>query len=179
MIQNVPIALEHLGLKSLHVDWYRPEEPGKDFRSDLEIGYNIDIEDSVVARVSMIFKDHRKQQEDNIPLFTLEAEMVGFFRTAPDCPPEARQKLLKLNGVHTLYGALRGMLLSMSGCFPPGFRYTLPTVNLQEVVKEVEAKRGRDEAQSPASKIREPKAPPYQIAAKAPAKGKPKKRPPH
>lgn len=177
MIQEVPIALEHLGLKSLHMDFYRPEETGKDFRSDLEIGYNIHIEDSVVARVSMIFKDHRKQQEGDIPLFALEAEMMGFFKTAPDCPPEARQNLLRLNGVHTLYGALRGMLLSMSGCFPPGFRYTLPTVNLQQVVQEVEAKRGRDEAQSLAPKVREPRRPPYQVAAKAPVKGKPKKRP--
>lgn len=176
MIQEVPIALEHLGLKSLRMDFYRPEEPGKDFRSDLEIGYSIHIQDSVVSRVSMIFKDHRKQQEGDIPLFALEAEMMGFFKTAPDCPPEARQNLLRLNGVHTLYGALRGMLLSMSGCFPPGFRYTLPTVNLQEVVKEVEAKRGREDARPAASEVREPEGPPYKSGAKRGVKPRSRKR---
>ena len=167
MIQNIPIALDHMGLKSIHADWFRAEEQGKNFKSDVEIGYNIDIVDGTLARVSMIFKEQRILEEGDERLFTLQTEIMGFFRTSPECPQDQRQNLLRINGLNILYGALRGMLLSMSGCFPPGFRYTLPTINLQQVVQAVEAKRAVEGNASNEAQVRETAAPPFKPALKS------------
>ncbi len=141
MASQPSIVMETFGVRDLRIEWKDAERSGAQTDSKIDIGYTLDqMPDRDVVRIGMTFSDLAKGPEGK-ESYTLSVHIMGFFRLAQGLVEEDRVKLLLGNGLAMLYSSLRGVLLPVSGCFPPGFRYILPTVNLQDVVREVESQR--------------------------------------
>lgn len=133
--------METFGLRDLHIEWKDAVEPGARQESKLDIGYQLDqMADPALVRIGMTFSDVAKGPKGQ-EVYKLSVHIMGFFRLAQGLTDEEKGRLLLGNGLAMLYSSLRGLLLPVTGCFPPGFRYILPTVNLQEVIREVESRR--------------------------------------
>ena len=63
-----------------------------------------------------------------------EVSAVGVFEVSPDFPDERLLQLVQVNGGSILYGAIRDMVLTISGRSLKG-GFLLPTLNFQEVLK--------------------------------------------
>jgi hypothetical protein len=106
----------------------------------------------------------------------LDFRMLGFFWFPPEVPDDRIPYLIRVNGCTILYGILRGVVASLTGMFPEG-PLALPTIMMQEVVRDIEA--NRDDA-SPAAPnaARKPKTsatPPKKAVAQKAAKRATKK----
>lgn len=64
------------------------------------------------------FSEHT---EDKIPLgFQVDTSITGFVRVSEDIPDEKVAAYAHMNGVNSLYGTLRGVIMSATGVFPTG-----------------------------------------------------------
>ena len=143
MASQPPILMETFGLRDLHIEWKDDLEPGVQQESKLDIGYQLDqMQDPAVVRIGLTFSDVARGPKGQ-EVYRVSAHIMGFFRLAQGLADDEKGRLLLGNGLAMLYSSLRGILLPVSGCFPPGFRYVLPTVNLQDVIREVESQRAR------------------------------------
>lgn len=144
MENKVDIHMTDFGLKSLQLEWLGVPAKGKKPERRFDIGYQISaVAPAKLIKITLTFADAAKDSSGN-PLYSLKMTALGFFSFPEELPEADRARLIYSNGLPMLFSSLRGILLSVSGCFPPGFRYVLPTVNLHEVIKSVEAERARE-----------------------------------
>ena len=70
----------------------------------------------------------------------IDSEIVGYFSFSEEfSDEEKRQITIRINGSVILYGILRGQIATFTGSFPNG-KFNLPTVNMIEIVNEIEKK---------------------------------------
>jgi hypothetical protein len=69
--------------------------------------------------------------------YVLDSEIVGYFSFPEGTSEENMQVLIRNNGCTILYGILRGQIASITGSFPHA-KLVLPTVMMEEVVKDIE-----------------------------------------
>jgi len=143
MIEPV-VQLDDFGLTDLQVHWHAPVGDREEITSKFDVGYTVRrlSTDPTKYRLQLTVKDHRSSGKGN-RLANVEATIVGFFSFHAGSDEMQREKRIRVNGLTMLYGALRGALATISGIFPPDFRYVLPTVNMLEVIKTVEEARAR------------------------------------
>jgi hypothetical protein len=164
--------MEDFGLMELRIVWSNPPEEGEKSTRKVDVGYEIKpLAAQGRVRIDMTFADVEGTSED-AKHYEVFARVLGFFRFDDSLSKEEKAKLLYSNGLAMLFSSLRGVLLTMSGCFPPGFRYILPTLNLQEVVRQVEEKRKAMAEGAKAPQIRETMPAPVKAAAVVPVKRK-------
>ena len=72
--------------------------------------------------------------------WSIDVEIAGLFSFAEGTGASDMEGIVRVNGCTILYGLLRGHLASVTGVFPSG-PYLLPTVNMLDVVKRIEASR--------------------------------------
>lgn len=150
MENKVPITLDDFGLKSIKIDWFNPIDEGAGLKTETTIGYDMQQQaEGDKLRVSMTFKDTR-EQTDGKKLFAVEGVVLGFFSFPEGKELKERVRLVYTLGLPMLISSLRGLLLSLSGVFPPDFRYVLPTIDVREMVQVVEAGR---KAKKPANSL--------------------------
>lgn len=137
------IQLDHFGLTRLDMQWHEacPEgvKPTRTFQVSYQVGRN-DPANPIRYRLVLNVEDGQAAPEDK-PLYHLNITIMGFFSIQGEPPVEERERMIRLNGLTVLWGTLRGALTAISGIFPPGFRYNLPTINVLELVQEIEAKQ--------------------------------------
>jgi hypothetical protein len=68
--------------------------------------------------------------------YKVDTIIEGFFKFPESFSDEERNYLIAVNGGTILYGILRGQLSMISGSFPQG-KFVLPTVYMDEVVKNI------------------------------------------
>jgi len=75
--------------------------------------------------------------------YEIKTEIEGFFTFSDELSNEQMGYLVRVNSATILYGILRGEIANITGSFPSG-KFLLPTVMMQDVVKEIEErKRGQ------------------------------------
>ncbi len=138
------LQLDDFGLTDLEVHWREVGAEAADDTHTLAVGYEVEqmVADGSRFRLTMTVADRRWSAVGEPPA-SVNATAVGFFTLPESTPLEDRPRVIRVNGLTLLYGALRGALAAVTGVFPPDFRYVLPTVNMLEVIEHVEGgKRG-------------------------------------
>ncbi len=72
--------------------------------------------------------------------YEIKAEIEGFFTFSEELSDKQMGYLVRVNSATILYGILRGEVANVTGSFPSG-KFLLPTVMMQEVVKEIEERK--------------------------------------
>ena len=148
---NIPLQLNHFALTELHLSPVTDASQAAKSKESIAFGFGFDkLDDHHHYRLALQVIFFPVSQPDGT-VFRIESTIVGFFSLPSECSENEREKLLTSNGLAMLYGALRGALLSVVGCFPPGLRCVLPTINIQEMVATAEVET---EAQTKAAEVR-------------------------
>lgn len=134
----IPMQLEQFALTEFSLRLV--QGPGMEKASDgrFQIGFDLAKID-LPAPFKVVLRVEHSFLHQETALVEVRAVIVGFFKLPPELTAAQADTLLKINGLSMLYGALRGLVLSFSGAFPPGVRCILPTVNMAQVVSEAEA----------------------------------------
>lgn len=137
---NQPVLqLEDFGITDLEVHWHAPEVEGQEHASNLRLGYKIARRKDQPERyrIALEINDEKKNPEGRV-LLALRVNAIGFFIFPTSTPPDQRARLIRTVALPILYSTTRGALQTVSGVLPPGSRYTLPTVSIFDVIREVE-----------------------------------------
>ena len=144
------LRLDDFGLTDLEVHWRHAGAAAGAERDTLGVGYQVEemVGDPTRFRLTLTVDDRTRLAADQPPAI-VKATAVGFFSLPESTPPAERARVIRVNGLTVLYGALRGALAAVTGLFPPDCRYVLPTVNMLEVIQHVEG-GNREERKEPA-----------------------------
>lgn len=137
------ITLIDFCIKRCHVDWFFPDEKFDwPYNENLFIDYHIlrNEKDSRKFIMNLIFKTHTEDKMENGE-FLIEAELMGLFEFSEKATEDDMQSLIRINGGTILYGLLRGHLAGITGAFPSGGKYVLPSVYFHEIVPLVEKRK--------------------------------------
>jgi preprotein translocase subunit SecB len=84
-------------------------------------------DDSQKWLVNLGVRRENSSDEEGCPEYTFDVEIVGIFEVDEDYPQDSVDKLIRANAPAMLYGAVREMLLNVTGRGPFG-PCSLPTV---------------------------------------------------
>jgi preprotein translocase subunit SecB len=104
-------------------------------------------EDSQKWLVNLGVCREKSSEEEGCPEYTFNVQIFGVFGVDEDYPAEKADKLVRANAPAMLYGAVREMLLNVTGRGPFG-PCTLPTVSFideAERTSDSEPARGNEE----------------------------------
>ena len=158
------LQLESFFLTRLHVDWNFPNDGGTtiEIRStqnafDYEVGTHKEEPNRRLLRLKFHCQEY--DAKENKVGHCIDCEMVGIFSFTEATPKGKEEAVVRINGINMLYGALRGILATLTGAFPGG-RYSLPSIMPQEIVNDVETRRAAtkknpEETSIPAQTTRE------------------------
>jgi len=116
--------------------------------------------------LTFIVRDDPHESTTVPQAYDLDLRIVGLFRFHEDVEEKDMQYLIRYNGCTILYGILRGMLTTISGSFPEG-PINLPTVMIESVIQNVEARRQTNRAKKKTTKKRTTKKVTKKAAKKA------------
>lgn len=71
----------------------------------------------------------------------IDSEIEGYFKCPNSWEISLREGMIRVNGGTILYGLLRGQLSAFTGSFLPG-AFLLPTINMNDVVRQAEEAKG-------------------------------------
>ncbi len=142
---NSLLQLRDYTITRLRVDWSEPGGakgvPSTDMlgnEGQIKVGYNVmrnrENDRSFALEFSCVTGPADTKTDAG---YIVDAKIVGFFDFPADASEEAMQRMIRVNGTTILYGVLRGHVSSVTGAFPAG-KHVLPTVNMLEMVKEIE-----------------------------------------
>lgn len=133
--------LEEFHLTRMNVAWHEPRESGN---VDVSYGFDYDVSRHVSAkhRYRLRFRVDSQSLTPEPIGYALDCEIVGFFSFPESTPQKDVDCLIRHNGCTILYGILRGQLATITGSFPHR-KLILPTVMMEDVVKEVEERKGK------------------------------------
>jgi hypothetical protein len=137
---NLPVLqLDDFGITELEVRWHGDDHEATVATSEFEVGYRVSrrISGSPRYRLTMTVKDIRGRSKGE-PGIELAVTATGFVSFPEAHPIKEQEQLVRVLGLPMLYSSLRGALMMISGLFPPGSRYVLPTVNMLDVIQDVE-----------------------------------------
>lgn len=135
----------------VNVAWHEPSQPGN-VEIDYLFDYDVARHATEKTRFRLAFRVGVKSKTPAPVDYSLDCEIVGFFRFPEDSTEESMQRLIRFNGCTILYGILRGQLANITGSFPRQ-KLILPTVMMEDVVNNIEQEKAQaHEAQSAAGK---------------------------
>jgi len=133
------IHLDTFNLRSLSIK-QADGDPGEKTEYAITFGYAVEKNDGAPDRFRLtLVVDLAPKGKEAPGAITVSASVVGLFSFPKGVKEEDMQYVLQVNGSAILYGLLRGQVAMLTGAFR-GPRFLLPTVNMAEIVKEVEAK---------------------------------------
>jgi len=135
--------LEEFFVNKLHIEWLKSDPDSK--MESASFGFDYDLscnkENPYQIRILMRFSLGSADEKENAPCpYAIDAEMEGFFRFEEDLDDQHMAYLCRVNSLTILYGILRGEIANVTGSFRGG-KFILPTCMMQDVVKEVEARK--------------------------------------
>jgi len=149
--------LDEFFMTRVNVAWH---EPGEAQSVDIDFLFDYDVfrHTSEKNRFRLAFRLAAKSKTPAPVDYSLDTEIVGFFRFSEDSSEETMQSLIRFNGCTILYGILRGQLANITGSFP-NRKLLLPTVMMEDVVKDIEKEKEKTlQAKPPAKKTAKKKA---------------------
>lgn len=96
-----------------------------------------------VRMVLRVFIEPDKDEDTQTCPYEIKAEIEGFFTFSDELSDEQMGYLTRVNSMTILYGILRGEIANVTGSFPSG-KFLLPTVMMQDVVKEIEERKAKE-----------------------------------
>jgi preprotein translocase subunit SecB len=131
--------LDEFFMTRVNVAWHEPSQPGS-----VDIDYLFDYDVARHATEKHLFRlAFRLAAKSKTPTpvdYSLDCEIVGFFRFPEESAEETMQRMVRLNGCTILYGILRGQLANITGSFPRQ-KLLLPTVMMEDVVNDIEQEK--------------------------------------
>lgn len=138
-----PLLLEDYFLTSLHIEWVSLPSPTAEIKAiDCSFDYELANHKQDTKLRKMHFKatfcqmDAKRQKVG----YSITCEVVGLFCLTGAAPKGKEDLLFRLNGVSQLYGAMRGIISSVTGSFACG-RFVLPSIMPQEIVGQIEKRK--------------------------------------
>lgn len=123
----------------VNVAWHEPSQPGS-IEIDYLFDYDVSRHTTEKNRFRLAFRVGVKSKTPAPVDYSLDCEIVGFFRFPEDTTEESMQRLIRFNGCTILYGILRGQLANITGSFPRQ-KLILPTVMMEDVVNDIEQEK--------------------------------------
>lgn len=142
--------LETFNINNLHVESLNADQDGN-FSAMVSFDYNILCQKDNPRIKKMVMKfSITPNQEDETPRcpYAIDVEIEGIFSFPDDMPEEKVDLIVRVNGMTILYGILRGEIANVTGSFKSG-KFILPTVMMQDVVKDIEARKTKHDTQDP------------------------------
>jgi preprotein translocase subunit SecB len=134
------VQLEEFFLRGLHLDW-QDSPSGKSSRvMGTSFNYQIARAREDPKRFRLELEVRFAPEEKRAAGYVGEAKITGFFSFPEGMSEPQMQYLARVNGCTILYGMLRGLIATCSGCFQGG-KLNLPTVLFSEIVADIEKKR--------------------------------------
>lgn len=133
----------------VNVAWHEPSQPGS-VEIDYLFDYDVARHATEKTRFRLAFRVGVKSKTPAPVDYSLDCEIVGFFRFPEDTTEESMQRLIRFNGCTILYGILRGQLANITGSFPRQ-KLLLPTVMMEDVVNQIEREKAQAREAKPAS----------------------------
>jgi preprotein translocase subunit SecB len=131
--------LDEFFMTRVNVAWH---EPGQPENVDIDFLFDYDVAQHATEknRFRLAFRLGVKSKTSTPVDYSLDSEIVGFFRFPEEATAEIMQRLIRLNGCTILYGILRGQLANITGSFPRQ-KLILPTVMMEDVVNQIEREK--------------------------------------
>lgn len=108
--------------------------------------YDLFCNDQDCNKIRMVLRvvlgPDKNEKTQSCP-FEIKATIEGFFTFPEDLADKQMAYLVRVNTATILYGILRGQIATITGAFPAG-KFTLPTVMMQDVVKEIEERKVKE-----------------------------------
>ena len=108
--------------------------------------YDLSCKDEDCHQVRMVLRvtlGPDKSEEMRTCPYEIKATIEGFFTFSDELDDKQMAYLVRVNSATVLYGILRGEVASVTGSFPAG-KFLLPTVMMQDVVKEIEDRKSKE-----------------------------------
>ena len=124
------------------VDWEKNGRLSASYGFDYELSCRTD--NPHIMKMIMRYSIQPNPQEAS-PLcpYSIHTEIEGIFSFPEETEELKQEYLCRVNGLTILYGILRGEIANVTGSFKNG-KFVLPTVMMQDVVKEVEARKAKE-----------------------------------
>jgi preprotein translocase subunit SecB len=132
--------LEEFYLTRVNVTWVEPPAEVNELDLNLAFDYSVFRHKEDPLRYRLTLRLSSVPQAPDPMGYQMDCEISGFFRFPEDSTEPKREYLIRVNGCTILYGILRGQFAGITGSFP-NRPLLLPTVMMEDVVKEIEAKR--------------------------------------
>ncbi|MCC5805579.1 MAG: protein-export chaperone SecB [Opitutales bacterium] len=148
-----PLELERHFFRRIHVDAQKAPVPEHENIFDCSIEYGKDLNNP--RRFRLLLRLRLKGDSDERPAYLAEFEILGFFRVEDAWPEEKCEDLVAVNGPSLLFGAIREMLLNLTGRMehgPVNLRTVSFSATPDPAAQKAAAKRLRKTARSPARK---------------------------
>lgn len=140
--------LEDFWVTQFHMD-FRANDNATDTRAMIETAADYDVgnHQSDPTRYRMTFRISAAPDEESAKtcnFLRVRAEVVAFMTVSGEHPQEKRDYIARVNGVHTLYGILRGMIATTTAMCPSG-KFLLIPLDPRLVVETVERRKAENE----------------------------------
>lgn len=137
--------LEEFYLTRVNVAWVEPPVEVNELDLNLAFDYSVFRHKNDALRYRLTLHLSSVPQSPDPMGYQMDCEISGFFRFPEDSTESKRDYLIRVNGCTILYGILRGQFAGITGSFP-NRPLLLPTVMMEDVVKEIENKRAASTA---------------------------------
>ena len=134
--------LEEFFMTRVNLAWHDPKETttvGVEHKFDYDVHRNTQQKNLF----RLVFRFGLSSQTPAPIGYVLDSEIVGYFSFPEETSEENMQALIRYNGCTILYGILRGQIANITGSFPHA-KLVLPTVMMEEVVKNIEERKAED-----------------------------------
>ena len=131
----VSTRLDEFALTRMRLDWHGPPDvpassAGSQVRVDYALARRTDdaSQYKLDLRVEFAPKSAKKKAG-----WEIDTRITGFFSFPRGVDAATMDEVVRFNGIPILFGILRGLLASATGCFPGG-KFCLPAVPVQDIV---------------------------------------------
>lgn len=137
------LQLNQFFMKKLNIEWI--EAIKKANQMSLTVSYDVSINKDNENFYRLTFSTklspkRSKVSKEKLSGYKIASEIVGFFSFPESFSNKDERRIaIRINGCIILYGILRGQIATITGSFPNG-KFNLPTVNMIEIIKEIEEK---------------------------------------
>ncbi len=145
--------LEDFFVNQLRVDWLKPDpdrtEESASFGFEYDLSWHKDNPHRIRMVMQFVLGPNKENEQAPCP-YGINTEIEGFFKFSEDIEDEKMGYLCRVNSLTILYGILRGEIANVTGSFRGG-KFILPTVMMQDIVKDIEERKAKErEAQQAA-----------------------------
>lgn len=146
------LRLEKYELRNFSVQWHKMRKPEKGVELVPSFDFKVRSHQEDPRRFAVDFDCNVSATKRPKEAFEIKTSITGYF----ECPEEWEEDVCTWRAAHNgcaiLYGVLRGLVANITAQFPHG-TYFLPSVNMNELIKEILASKA-EQAYAEESKLK-------------------------